>query len=157
MVVLYLACTAGPAHAGGKKIHFGPKAGMMVTVVCATGLDTSRAVIRTKHTREDKATFCLNQSGEGQVTARCVRGVEPPPGYAITANCRTGEFTEFGGRRFRFAGLSRNKEGYDLAPKYRVIDVETGYELDASGASHYSVNLSIFKALCPRHAPADID
>ena len=36
-------------------------------------------------------------------------------------------------------------------------DVETGCELDASGASHYSVNLSIFKALCPRHAPADID
>jgi hypothetical protein len=157
VMALLLACTAGPAHAVGKKIHFGPKAGMMATVVAATGLDTSRALIRTKHTREDKAAFCLYQSGEGKVTSRCLRGVEPAPGDRITANCLTGEFTDFGGRRFRFAGPSRNKEGFDLAPKYSVIDVEEGHELDAASASHYDVNLHIFKALCPRHAPADVN
>lgn len=50
-MLLCSAPTSGPAFASGK-ISYGSRAGMTVTVESMQGLDTARAVIRTKHTRE---------------------------------------------------------------------------------------------------------
>ena len=47
----------GEAHAAGS-IAYGSRVGMEVTVVGVSGIGTSHAVIRVKHTRENAKTFC---------------------------------------------------------------------------------------------------
>ena len=95
---------------------YGWFAGMMVTVVSASGLDTSRAVIRTTQTREDVVAFCRAGWSRRQVTPECLRAHERPAAK-MTANCLTGEFTDLYGSRYRFAGLSQNKDEKSGGPK----------------------------------------
>src|ERR1700724_3878007 len=130
-VALLCATAAGALGAG--KIFYGSRAGMTVTVVSASGLDTEHAVITVKHTRNDAVAFCRDYVGK--VTARCVRDeLKAPLKSTISANCDTGEFTNFYGYRFLFGGPSRAK---DTMAKYRIIDVATGEEADGSSASGY--------------------
>lgn len=144
-----LAASTFTAAAAGK-IYYGSRAGMQVTVVSMTGLDTANAVIRTKHTREDATAFCRDYVGK--VTRKCVDDeMATRLNDQITANCKTGVFTDFFGGRYRFAG--KNKGAGDFGPKYRLIDMSTGEAADGSSASGYSTNMSIFKALCPMTAP----
>ena len=49
---------SGTAAIAGGKISYGSRASMIVTVLSMSGLDTERAVIRTKHTREDAVAYC---------------------------------------------------------------------------------------------------
>jgi hypothetical protein len=148
---LALLCVTAAVARGEEKIFYGSRVGMTVTVVSASGLDTEHAVIAVKHTRNDAVAFCRDYVGK--VTARCVRDeLKAPLKSTISANCSTGEFTNFYGYRFRFDGPSRAK---DAMAKYRIIDVATGEVADGSSASGYSVNLGIFRALCPKRAPTD--
>lgn len=142
--------TATPASASGK-IFYGSRAGMTVTVASVSGLDTAQAVIRTKHTREDAIGFCREYVGK--VTPDCIREeLAIPLNDVITANCPRGEFVDFRGNRYRFAGPSRER---DSMAKYRLISLPSGEAADGSSASGYPTNMQIFKALCPSRAPSD--
>jgi hypothetical protein len=61
-IVLLLLTSATPAIASGT-IYYGSRAGMQVSVISVEGLNTSRAIIRTKHTREDATAFCRDYVG----------------------------------------------------------------------------------------------
>jgi hypothetical protein len=138
-----------PASAAGK-IYYGSRAGMHVSVVSVSGLDTARAVIRTKHTREDATAFCREYVGK--VTSTCVKQTldETRINDEITGDCTRGTFVDFRGYRYRFDGPNKDPE---MSAKYRIVSVATGEVADGSSASGYDVAIDIYKALCPSRAP----
>ena len=141
---------AAPALASGT-IGYGSRAGMEVDVVSMSGIDTARAIIRTKHTRANAVSFCRDYIGK--VTPDCIQQeLATRLNDQVTANCPRGEFTDFQGSRYRFAGVSREK---DSMAKYVVISLPSGEVADGSMASGYPVNITIFKALCPSRAPGE--
>jgi hypothetical protein len=143
-----------PSVSGKTVLPYGSRAGMEVTIVSSSGQDTSKATIVAKHTRENATTFCREYVNN--VTEKCIRDeLAVKLSKAITANCATGEFTNFYGDRLRFAGKGSTGE-FHLA-KFMVIDTATGEIEDGSTASGYSVNIELFKALCPEHAPKGSD
>lgn len=99
---LHLAVVAAilpmTAMASGK-IFYGSRAGMTVTVLSMSGLDTTRSVIRTKHTREDAISFCRDYVGK--VTSKCVDNeLAVRLNDEIFGNCKSGEFVDFGGNAY---------------------------------------------------------
>ena len=143
---------APPAQAAGK-IYYGSRAGMSVSVVSMEGLDTPRAIIRTQHTREDAIAFCRDYVQN--VTEECIQSeLEVPLNDIITANCKTGVFTDFVGDKYQFRGKNTHA---DAMAAYILVNLTTGEVADGSSASGYPTNISIFKALCPRTAPPDIE
>ena len=149
LVLAALVAPIQPASASGQ-IYYGSRAGMTVTVVSMRGLDTTRAVIRTKHTEADAIGFCRDYVGK--VTQSCIRDeLAVPLNDEIRADCIKGIFTDFGGAAFRFKGP--NKDPNSMA-KYAIVDAQ-GKIADGSSASGYPVNIGLFKALCPRRAPID--
>lgn len=145
-----LAQTASAAP----KLGFGSRAGMEVTIVSEEGLDTEQAIIRTKYTREDATKFCVEYVGK--VTPQCINDqLNRKLNDRVAGNCRTGEFFDFHGQKYRFEGPTR-KSGDDLGmAKYAIRDLARNEVADGSSASGYSVNIGIFRALCPRTAPRD--
>lgn len=141
---------ATPALAAGK-IYYGSRAGMTVTIISMSGLNGPRAVIKTKHTREDAIDFCREYVGK--VTPKCVaEELETRLSDEITANCLTGKFTDFGGQELQFLGkLSARAD--DISAKYGVRNVSTGEIADGSMASGYPTYMGIFSALCPAKVP----
>lgn len=149
-LAVFTIATAAPAIASGT-IGYGSRAGMEVDVVAMSGIDTDHAIIRTKHTRQNAITFCREYVGK--VTADCIRQeLAVPLNDQVTANCTRGEFTDFQGGRYRFAGPSHDK---DSMAKYAVVSLPSGEVADGSMASGYPVNIMIFKALCPSRAPGE--
>lgn len=145
--------TAAPSSVHAT-IGYGSRAGMEVTVVSMEGRDTERAVIKTKHTRDNAIAFCREYVQN--VTEQCIRReLAGSLREAITANCQTGEFTDFHGSRYRFLGP--NPQGGVLGPKYRIMSVATRQIADGSSASGYLTNMALYRALCPASAPIDID
>ena len=140
------------AKAAGK-IYYGSRVGMTVSVVSVEGLDSERAIIRTQHSREDAIGFCRDYVRE--VTEECIKAeLEIPMNDVITANCKTGVFTDFFGNRYQFKG--KNLEPDPMAA-YTVIDLRTGEIADGSSASGYPTNMGIFQSLCPGTAPFEGD
>jgi hypothetical protein len=151
LIALSFLVAAIPAYASGT-IFYGSRAGMEVAVISVSGLSTTRAVIHTKHTRENATAFCREYVA--QVTEECIqRELAIPLNDVITANCTTGEFTDFHGNRYRFLGPS--KTGDFMMAKYALMDLRTREIADGSSASGYPTNMGIFKALCPAQAPYD--
>lgn len=149
-LTVFAIATAVPAIASGT-IGYGSRAGMEVDVVAMSGIDTDHSIIRTKHTRQNAIAFCREYVGK--VTADCIRQeLAVPLNDQVTANCTRGEFTDFQGGRYRFAGPSRDKNSM---AKYTVISLPSGEIADGSMASGYPVNIMIFRALCPTRAPGD--
>ena len=74
---------------------------------------------------------------------------------SLTGNCETGEFSGFFGGHYRFQGRNQ-KAGYFADNKYLIMDLADGEIADGSEISGYPTNLSIYRALCPAHAPVDI-
>jgi len=141
---------ASPAMASGT-LGYGSRAGMEVDVVSMSGLDTTHAVIHTHHSRANAISFCRDYVQK--ITPECIREeLATRLNDNVTANCTTGDFVDFGGHHYRYAGPSKDKEAM---AKYRIIDLDTGENADGSSASGYGTNAEIYKALCPRHAPAD--
>ena len=142
-----------PAAFASGKIYYGSRAGMTVTVISMSGLDTSHAVIRTAHNREDAVAFCREYIGN--VTEACIREeLEQPLNDLITANCLTGEFVDFFGNHHRFLGANKtNNSG--LSVKYKIQNLASGQIADGTSASGYFTNMGIYKALCPVKAPSD--
>ena len=149
-VPLVLMLVATPVCAAGT-IGYGSRAGMEVDVVSMSGLDSDHAVIHTHHSRSNAIAFCRDYVQK--VTPGCIRDeLATRLNDDIIANCKTGEFVDFRGHRYRFSGPSKDK---DAIAKYRITDLETGEDADGSEASGYPTNAGIFGALCPRHAPED--
>lgn len=152
LLILALLVQAAPVHASGT-IGYGSRAGMEVSVVSISGLDTARAVIRTRHTRQNAITFCRDYVQK--VTEECIQEeLGKPLNDVITANCLTGNFTDFYGYSYRFLGRQRKPGDFAVA-KYVIMDLGTREIADGSSASGYSTNMALFKALCPAHAPHD--
>ena len=139
-----------PAMASGT-IYYGSRTGMEVDVVSMSGLDSPHAVIHTRHTRANALAFCRDYVQK--VSPACIHDeLAVRLNDDITANCITGDFVDFSGHHYRFAGPSKDK---DSMAKYRIVDLDTGEDADGSSASGYPTNAGIYKALCPRHAPVD--
>jgi hypothetical protein len=130
-------------------LYYGSRAGMVVSVVSVSGLDSSRAVIRTKHTRANALAYCRDYVLK--VTAQCIQQeLAKPLNDEVTANCQTGVFTDFMGSRYQFKGESK---AANAATKYLIADLPSQAVEDGSEASGYPTNIAIFKALCPNEAP----
>lgn len=141
---------ASAAEAAGT-IYYGSRAGMEVTIVGMSGLDTTHAKIRTKHTRANAVAFCREYVQK--VTPDCIKEeLATPLKDVITADCKSGIFSDFNGNKYQFHG--RNPAADSMA-KYRVVNMKTGEDADGSSASGYPTNMGIFRALCPGTAPSD--
>ncbi len=153
-IVCLTACFlafASYARAAGT-IYYGSRVGMVVTVIRMSGLDTAQAKIWTQHTRENAIAFCRDYVQK--VDEECIQEeLSVPLNDVIEGNCKTGEFEDFRGTRYRFLGENRKKG--DGEADYLLKDLDTGEIADGSSASGYSTNMAIFKALCPRTAPMD--
>ena len=149
LVILSLLASINQASAAGK-IYYGSRAGMQVTVVSMEGLDSSNAVIRTRHTREDATAFCSEYVGK--VTEECIKSeLETRMNDQVVADCLRGVFTNFWGDRIQFRGPNRKKG--EFGPKYILVNMRSGEIADGSSASNYPTNMGIFQALCPKIAP----
>lgn len=136
-----------------KKVFYGSRAGMTVTVVSSSGINSDRASIRTKHTKEDATGYCREYVGK--ITDKCIRdAMVAQIGDEITGNCATGRFKIFSGQGYQYLGPIKAKLDNVFA-KYALKDLATGEIADGSSASGYSTNMQIFRALCPQKAPAD--
>jgi hypothetical protein len=72
LVVSILALLATPfGTARAETLGYGSKAGMEVTIVEKSGIDTTRAKITVKHTRENAIAYCEAQMEE--VTEDCIK------------------------------------------------------------------------------------
>lgn len=155
MKTLFLAfCTTTACYTtvlASGTIYYGSRAGMEVTIVSMSGLDTSHAEIRTKHTRANAVAFCREYVQK--VTPDCIKQeLATPLNDVIKADCRAGIFTDFSGDQYQFQG--RNPAA-DSITKYRLLNLQTNEVADGSSASGYPTNMGIFRALCPRTAPQD--
>jgi hypothetical protein len=137
---------AGPATRLGT-IGYGSRAGMEVSIVSAAGIDTEHVVVRTKHTRENAISFCRDYVQN--VTEKCIsQELAVPLKVEITANCKTGDFSDFHGESFRFLSANHDPRTNDMA-ELAIMHVATGEIADGSSASGYPVNRDIFRVLCP--------
>jgi hypothetical protein len=152
-LLLSLMLAAASSASASGTIYYGSRAGMEVTVVSMEGLDTARAIIRTKHTRDNAIAFCRDYVQK--VTEECIREtLAIRLNDVITANCTTGDFVDFRGTRYRFLGPNR-KTGDFVMAKFAIMNIATKEIADGSSASGYPTNLGIFEALCPGRGPFD--
>jgi len=137
-------------------IGYGSRAGMVVSVVSADGLDTAHAVIRTEHTRENATAFCEEYLNQHPATETCIQKILATRlADQITADCTTGEFTDFYGGRYQFLGANPHPDQSDPSvAKYQVKDLSTGEILANAGVTGYHTKMNIHKALCPSKSPA---
>ena len=114
LVALALLVSINQASAAGK-IYYGSRAGMQVTVVSMEGLDSSNAVIKTRHTREDAPAFCSEYVGK--VSEECIKAeLETRLNDQVVADCLRGVFSNFWGDKIQFRGPNRKKG--EFGPKY---------------------------------------
>jgi len=150
--ILGIGLAASGAMADGT-IYYGSRVGMEVDVVSMTGLNTSNAVIQTKHTPKNAARFCREYAKDKSKS--CIEStLATRLNNEVTGNCKTGEFTDFYGHRYRMEG--RNTDP-DSVAKFRLVDLATNEVADGSSASGYPTSMQIFAALCPATAPREAD
>jgi hypothetical protein len=151
-VASLLVLAAAPSSAQ-TKVPYGSRAGMAATVLAAEGLDTEKAVITVKHTREDADDYCTSYLDDP--TPQCVSRTlaEVTLADRITANCKAGEFTSLTGDRYRFEGLAPDRRL--TRAKYSVRHLGDDEIADGSLASGYLTSMAVFRALCPSTAPTD--
>lgn len=137
-----------------RKLYYGSRAGMTMTILGASALDTEAATLYAEHTEEDARAFCTlyNLSLEES----CVTDTMAENTDLLTkvhANCVSGEFNTFYGQRYRFEGKAQSAA--EFQPKYRIYDIAANSMADGSSASGYDTALQIFSALCPASVAGD--
>ncbi len=154
LVLAWSALLCASALASGT-IGYGSRVGMEVTVISMSGLDTSNAVIRTKHTRGNAAKFCKEYADDP--SEKCIDSeMSIPLNDEIHGNCVTGGFVDFFGNEYQFDGKIRHKT--DLMANYALRHMSgpnRGQLADGSSASNYPTAMSIYKDLCPSEAPPE--
>lgn len=125
-----------------RKLPYGSRVGMTVSVLGASALDTEAAMIYVEHSEEDARAFCVlyNATIEEECVTRTMEENKVLK-TKLTANCDLGEFDTFYGDRIKFYG----KDGQG----FRLSRVGEGIPLDQSMASGYYEALGLFTALCP--------
>ena len=116
-----------------------------------------RTPLRFKHTRDNAIAYCRDYVRD--VTEECIRETLAEETHfkeALTANCESSEFTDFTGVRYQFLG-ARSGAGYFDDDKYLIKDLDTGEMVDHAIASWYLTTFNVYRALCPAHAPIDMD
>jgi hypothetical protein len=134
-----------------EKMPYGSRAGMSVTIISVSGVNSNHASLRAKHTRADAIAFCREYVGK--VTEKCIKEtLAEPLNDHVVANCESGEFIDFFGDRYQFLGPNLNPAD-QFAPKYRILNLKDNEQADGSSASAYTERLIIFHRLCPRRVP----
>ncbi len=152
LVFAALMVGVGQGWASGK-FQYGSRAGMEVDVVSMSGLDTAHAIMRTRHTRENAIAFCRDYAQH--ITAECIKSeLDVRLNDEVTADCDSGLFSNFFGKQYRFTGPLKKTDDFQMA-HFGIVDVASGEIADGSNASGYTINMLIFKALCPRRAPEE--
>lgn len=148
---------AAPPTSVHATMDYGPWAGMEVSVAGMEWRDTAHSVIRIKHTRDNAIAYCRDYVRD--VTEECVQQTlaeEKGLKASITGNCDSGEFSDFYGVRYRFLGPNP-RSGYFGDDKYLIMDLATREIADGSTRSRYLINMDVYRALCPAHAPLELD
>lgn len=127
-------------------LAWGHSAGEEVTITDKSGLDTEHARIVTKHTLENARAFCEQYASDTSDECPKKHLAETKLNSVIIANCETGEFVGFTGKKYQFGGVNKER---DITVDYIIKDLSSGEMLDGSNMSGYPVLLGIFGALCP--------
>lgn len=150
-LILVAVLLATTSMAAAETIYYGSRAGMVVTVVRKTNLNSTHAKIVTRHTRENAIQFCREYVQK--VTEKCIKdnlAEGKDLMTEISANCGTGKFTTLYGQGYRFKGPNPDYDPTGFNTEYLVYRVGDKEPLDGSMASGYPVALEQFKALCPK-------
>jgi hypothetical protein len=149
--ILIAALLATTSMAAAETMYYGSRAGMVVTVVKKSNLNSTHAKITAKHTRENAVQFCREYVQK--VTEKCIAD-NMAEGKdllkEISANCRTGKFVTLYGQGYQFRGPNPNYDPAGISTEYLLYQVGDKEPLDGSMASGYPVALEQFKALCPK-------
>ncbi|MBB3302867.1 uncharacterized protein FHT72_006803 [Rhizobium sp. BK077] len=130
------------------KVYYGSRAGMQVSVVSRSGIDTPRAVIQIEHRREDAVAFCRDYVLK--VTDQCIEDeLAIDLQNKFTGDCKTGRFTTITGQTYVFFGRNTATNAGTMGNDFVLIDPDTNEPLDGSMASGYPVAIDQFKELCP--------
>jgi hypothetical protein len=147
---------AAPPTSLQATLDYGWRAGMQVSVLGVKGRDTAHAVIRIKHTRDNAIAFC--RDFVRNVTEECIHDTLAEEEFkeALVGNCDSGSFSDFHGTHYRFLGHNP-KAGHFADDKYLIKDLDSGEMADGSTRSRYLINMDVYRALCPTHAPVELD
>jgi uncharacterized protein len=130
------------------KVYYGTRAGMQVSVVSRSGVDTPKAVIRVEHRREDAVAFCRDYVQN--VTDKCIQdelAIDLKDNFS--GDCKTGRFTTITGQTLVFFGKNTAANAETMGNDFIIVDPDTNQPLDGSMASGYPVAADQFKQLCP--------
>lgn len=150
-MILIAVLLATTSMASAETIYYGSRAGMEVTVLKKSNLNSTHAKIVTKHTRENATAYCREYVQK--VTKKCIDDTmaeEKDLRTEISANCRTGKFVTLYGQGYVFRGPNPNYDPTDVSTEYLVYQIGDKEPLDGSSASGYDVALDQFKAMCPK-------
>ena len=142
-----VSMTAALSTARAETLAYGSRAGMEVTIVEKTNIDTTRAKITVKHTRENAIAYC--ESYVGEVTEQCIKELGKALQSEIAANCTTGKFTTLYGEGYHFIGPNPDYDPTQYNTEFLVLSLPANEPLDGSEASGYGYNLDQFAAMCP--------
>jgi hypothetical protein len=147
---------AAPPTSVHATLYYGSRAGMEVSILGMEGRDTAHAVIRIRHTRDNAIAFCRDYVRN--VTEECIHDTLAEQEFkeTLVGNCESGAFSDFSGAHYRFLGRNP-KAGYFADDKYLIKDLDTGEMADGSTQSRYLINMDVYRALCPAHAPIEVD
>jgi hypothetical protein len=97
--------------------------------------------------------FCRDYERQEPVTETCIRQeLAVRLNDSIHADCPKGVLTDFYGEKYQFRG--KNSLSKESGATYMLMNLRTREIADGSSASGYDVNMDIFRALCPKTAPA---
>lgn len=131
-----------------RKLYYGSRAGMTMTVLGASALDTEAATLYAVHTEEDARAFCTLYSLS--LDESCVTDTMAQNADLLTkvhADCDSGEFNTFYGQLYRFVGKAKSPAEFE--PAYQIYDVAAKSMTNGSSASGYETAFEIFRTLCP--------
>ncbi|MDM9627378.1 hypothetical protein QTL95_15830 [Rhizobium sp. S152] len=146
----YKAIILGEPVDGGRKdkVYYGTRAGMQVSVVSRSGINSSNAVIAVEHRREDAVAFCREYVQN--VTEKCIQDeLAIQLADKFSGDCKTGRFTTITGQTYVFFGRNTAANASTMGNDFVVIDPDTNQPLDGSMASGYPVAIDQFEQLCP--------
>lgn len=130
------------------KVYYGTRAGMQVSVVSRSGIDTAKAIVRVEHGREDAVAFCRDYVQN--VTDKCIQdelAIDLKDNFS--GDCKTGRFTTITGQTLVFFGKNTVANAETMGNDFIIVDPDTNQPLDGSMASGYPVAADQFKQLCP--------
>jgi hypothetical protein len=137
-------------------VYYGMRIGMYDAIDSKVGIDTDRARIVTKKSRDAAIINCRRN---GDFTAECIeRVLHDAPTPILTANCSAGTFAYALGsggcdhceppQTFKFLGKNLQSDG---GPDFLIIqNLKSGSTMDGSWASTYTFAADAYELLCPK-------